>query len=395
MVEPFEMTAPMAPNYWNGIGESPVGRTSFGFYDGDPIFVSEAPKVADFCTKTLGYPIVTIELQQENIYSCFESAITEYSAQVNQFNIREHMLSIQGLPTSTDLTQQAIGSGLSTIINLSQEYGTEAEAGGLVSLKKGSIPITSMTQSYDLQALWGDTIESGSRLEVRRVFHQGTPAISRYFDPFSTTGVGMTNLMAEFGWDNYSPAAQFLLMPLYEDILRVQAIEFNDMIRKSPYSFELINNKVRLFPIPQRDFLLFFDYYLFNDKKGLILMNGTANSGSSLVGDYSNAPYQNIQYANINSVGRLWIFKYTLALVKEALGNVRSKYKSVPIPQSEVTLDGDTLRTEAKTEKDELIKELRETLEQTGRKAQMDKQKEIANAMMEIYKKIPMPFMIG
>ena len=124
-------------------------------------------------------------------------------------------------------------------------------------------------------------------------------------------------------------------------------------------------------------------------------MNGTANSGSSLVGDYSNAPYQNIQYANINSVGRLWIFKYTLALVKEALGNVRSKYKSVPIPQSEVTLDGDTLRTEAKTEKDELIKELRETLEQTGRKAQMDKQKEIANAMMEIYKKIPMPFMIG
>lgn len=383
------------PNYWNGVGQSPIGKTPFGFYDLDSSFVTDAPKVADFCTKKLGYPILTIELIEDQLYSCFESAITEYSAQVNQFNIREHMLSIQGLPTSTDLTQKAIGSGLSSIINLSQEYGTEAEAGGLVTLKKGSIPVTAMSQSYDLQAMWGDTIESGSRIEVRRVFHQGTPAISRYFDPFSTTGVGMTNLMAEFGWDNYSPAAQFLLMPLYEDILRVQAIEFNDMIRKSPYSFELINNKVRLFPIPQRDFILFFDYYVMEDKKNLVVLGGTAGSGSVLVGDYSNAPYQNIQYNTINSVGRLWIYKYTLALTKETLGNVRSKYKSVPIPNAEVNLDGDTLRQEAAAEKDLLIKELRETLEATGRKAQMDKQKEISLAVNEIYKRIPMPFMIG
>ena len=68
------------------------------------------------------------------------------------------------------------------------------------------------------------------------------------------------------------------------------------------------------------------------------------------------------KYSLINDVGKQWVRKYTLALAKEMLGAVREKYSTVPIPGSEVSLDGASLRAEAQTEKDNLIEQLRENL---------------------------------
>jgi hypothetical protein len=373
---------------------NPVNLTAFGFYDYDPEFQTEAPQVASFVARRLGYPVVDVELTHRQLYTCLEEAITTYSNQVNQFNAREHMLSLQGMSTSTNITQRNIVSTpLPQLVKLSAQYGTEAESGGNVTVKKGFVTASAYLQSYDLKKLWADPYESGSAIEIRKIYHQMPPAIARYYDPFATTGLGLTNLMSEFGFDGYSPPVTFVMMPAFEDLLRIQAIEINDMIRKSQYSFTVSNNVVRFTPIFTEETTIWFDYVVVNDKQnGLSLLQ--SGSENSMVSDLSNIPYDNIQYKNINSIGRNWVYRYTLALAKEVLGNIRSKYENIPIPDAQIRLDGDTLRRESAQEKDNLIKEIRETLEQTGHQAQMKKHMENAEAMQAMFKFIPVPFYI-
>lgn len=377
---------------------NPFGITPFGFYDNDLDFQVEAPKVASFVARRLGYPVVDVELTHKNIYAAFEDAITTYSNQVNQFNAREHMISLQGMSTSIDITQKNIVSTpLPQIVKLAAQYGTEAESGGNVDMKKGYINVAPDTQSYDLKALWADVSESGQAIEIRRIYHFMPPAIARYYDPFATTGLGLTNLMAEFGFDGYSPAVAFVMMPAYEDLLRIQAIEVNDMIRKSQYSFTIANNTVRFTPTFTKEQTIWFDYLVVDQKmNGVNGQGGVIQSGSTnqIVSDYSNVPYENIQYQNINSIGRQWIYKYTLAAAKEILGNIRSKYAEIPIPDSTIRMDGDLLRREGQDEKRMLIEELRETLEQVGHAAQMKKQMENAEAMQKMLQHVPVPIYI-
>jgi hypothetical protein len=379
------------PIFYDGSPTNPLGITPFGFFDNDVAFQADAPRAAEFVARKLGYPVVEVELIDKQIYACFEEAITTYGNQVNQFNAREHMMSLQGVSTATSATQRNIvGSALPQLVKLASDYGTEAQSGGNVNVKRGWISASAYTQSYDLKALWADPYESGSAIEIRRLYHYMPPAIARYYDPFATTGLGLTNLMSEFGFDGYSPPVTFVMMPAYEDLLRIQAIEVNDMIRKSQYGFEIANNVVRFQPIFRESKVIYFDYMVVNDKQANIFQ-----SGSNVAGDLSNVPYTHITYANTNDMSRTWIFKYTLALAKELLGIIRSKFENIPYPDGQIRLDGELLRREAVTEKEMLIKELRETLEETGMQAQMKKQAENSKNMQEMFKNIPTLIYIG
>lgn len=379
------------PQFYEGNPRSPTGLTPFGFYDSDTSFTADAPKVAEWVALNLGYPQIGVELQDTHIYACFEEAITTYANQVNQFNAREHMLTLQGTSTANSATQKNIlGTPLPQIIRLASDYGTEALAGGNVQLKKGYISASVGTQSYDLKALWADPFESGSALEIRKIYHFMPPAIARYYDPFATTGLGLTNLMGEFGFDGFSPPVTFVMMPAYEDILRIQAIEVNDMIRKSQFSFEISNNIVRFMPIFTQPKVIWFDYYVISDKQANVYQ-----SGSNVVSDFSNIPYTNMSYQTINQMSRDWIRRYTLALCKELMGIIRSKFETIPYPDGTIKMDGPVLRTEAQNYKKELIKELQATLEETGRRAQMKRAAENNNAQAEILSKMPMMIYIG
>ena len=381
------------PIVYDGSPVNPSGITPFGIFDDDSYFQSDAPRIANYVANRLGYPVLDVELVDKMIYTCFEEAAMTYGSQVNHFQAREHMLSPQGLSTGSVLTQRnIIGSSLPQVIRLSTQYGVEAQSGGNVQIKKGYISASTATQSYDLKALWADPFESGSAIEIRRIYHYMPSAVARYYDPFATTGLGLTNLMGEFGFDGYSPPVTFVMMPAYEDLLRIQAIEINDMIRKSQYSFEVSNNVVRFSPIFKQSATVWFDYVVVGDKEGA---GKTYNNSTSLVSDYSNLPYNHIPYYSINSIGKNWIFRYTLALAKETLGNVRGKYDNVPIPDQIIKLDGDLLRREGKDERELLIKELRDTLEQTGLQAQMKKQAENAKYMQEMFAKVPSLIYIG
>jgi len=306
---------------WAGSSSFSEGDTPWGFYDTDADFTSSADKFADWCARRLGYPIMSVELQSGSFYACFEESVSEYSAQVNQFNIRENLLHLTGQPTGSNVTHKRVTPTLGRSVFLSKQYGTEAGVGGDVDLRKGSIPITSGSQEYDLNALFADASHSEA-IEVKRVYYEGTPAMQRFFDPYATTGYGTINMVQGFGFGNNSPAVSFTLMPIFEDLLRVQAIEMNDSIRKSAYSFTLTNNKVRLFPDPEESSTLYFDYVVTSERDNPLI---TEYSGSAnVVSDYSNVPYDNMEYQFINDVGRQWIRKYGLALTKELLGIIRN-----------------------------------------------------------------------
>lgn len=391
---------------WPGSGSAIApgsGSTPFGFYDTDAQFVVDAPNAAKWAATRLGYPITDIEMIDRNFYACFEEACFEYSAQVNQFNIRNNIGVLQGTSANVNLTQTNVAaSGLPQLIKIAQGYGTEFGVGGNVDWKRGYIDATAGQQTYDLQALWANVSESFDRIEVRRIFHEMGPAAARIYDPFSMTGMSYSNVLNEMGFAGYSPATQFLMTPIFEDLLRMQAIEFNDLVRKSGWSFEIINNKIKLFPIPTYNFRMYFEYLLVKDRDS----QGIYNSGSfynasgsyiasNTIGDYSNVPYNNIPYSGINSVGKQWIRKYFMALCKEVLGSIRQKYQTIPIPGAEVTLDGGELRQEASAEKEQLITQLRENLEATGRKAQMELREAEAQQLQATLQKVPMGIYIG
>ena len=384
---------------WPGSSSFSAGDTPYGFYDSDTHFSGSSnhnvDKFSDWAAKRLGYPIIAVELQKEQFYACYEEAITEYSAQVNQYNIRDNMLALQGQETGsgdakTNLTHRKLTPTIGRNIQLAEQYGTEAGVGGTVDFKSGSIAINSGSQVYDLNTLIADDVENGNAIEVRKVHYEGSPAVTRYFDPYAGTGDGSYNMLDSFGWGNNSPAVQFMMMPMYADLLKVQAIEFNDQIRKSAYSFELVNNKLRIFPNPTSNYTLHLSYLVKKDRDSTL--QGTTDG---VITDFSNAPFDNMAFININEVGKQWIKKYGLALCKELLGTIRSKYASLPIPGAETTLDGDTLRTEAQTEKETLVTQLREMLDQMSRKALLEADKDEAEFLNEKLNKVPIPIFIG
>ena len=368
-----------------------TGSTPFGTFDSDLVFQSDAPKVANWCAKRLGYPIQNVELVDESLFACFEEATSEYAAQVNQYNIRNNLDTLKGNPTGSNYSGKLVqGSNLADIIGISDAYGTLVGVGGNTDIKKGSIDMVAGQQTYDLDVLFANVSESANRIDVVKVFHEPPPASARFFDPYAGSGVGNKNLMDEFGFGNMSPASQFVMMPMFQDLLRMQAIELNDTIRKSAHSFNITNNKLQIFPIPTAAYKMWFEYFVRNE----FIQNST-NISSDVVSDYANIGYDFIQYKNINDVGKQWIRKYSLALAKELLGAIREKYSSVPIPGSEISLDGGALRAEAQTEKDALIEQLRENLEELSRKNQFEIRNNESNYQQEMLRKVPLAIYTG
>ena len=369
------------------------GQTPFEIYDNDYIFQSDAPKIALWCARRLGYPIQNVELVDENFYACFEEATSEYGAQVNQFNIRNNLETLKGKAAGTNYSQKLVnGTNLGQIVSISDAYGTLVGAGGNTEYKKVKIMLTGSKQSYDLHQLIAVPNENGNAIDIAKVYFETTPAISRFFDPYSVSGQGTLNLIDEFGFGSFSPAAQFVLMPIFEDLLRIQQIEFNDQIRKSAHTFNIVDNKLTIFPRPAASTIkeLWIDYYVRKD-----FIENSVGVQSDVVADYSNVGYDFIQYSDINDVGKQWIRKYTLSLVKELLGAVREKYSTIPIPGSEVSLDGAALRAEAQTEKESLMTQLRENLEELSRKVQFENRNNEANQQQEMLRKVPLAIYVG
>jgi len=374
---------------WDGSATFTTGSTPFGFYDTDTEFQADAEKVAKFCGTRLGYPLMDVELQDGSFFACFEEATTTYGNEVFQYKVRENYLSIEGISTGSSINNTLLDPSLQRLVEVSKNYGTEAEVGGYTTRYTGSLTTVKNVEDYDLNQWAEDEGITGS-IEIRKIFYEAPPAILRYFDPYAGTGTGVQSLLDAFDFGSFSPGVNFLLMPASFDILKVQAIEFNDQIRRSAYSFELVNNQLKLFPVPKKAGSLRFEYYKVNDKRSI-----SHTSDKSLVTNVAEVPYTNPVYSHINSIGRQWIFRYTLALSKELLAYIRGKYQTVPVPGSEATLNQADLLTDARAEKEKLLNELKEMLEQTSRQAQLERKASESENLRKTLTDIPYTIYIG
>lgn len=375
---------------WDGSATFTSGSsTPFGFYDGDSQFQNDAIKVAKFCGTRLGYPLMDVELQDVSMFACFEEAVTTYGNEVFNFKIRENYLNLEGSNTGSSMNNQLTDPTLNRIVQIAKHYGTEAEVGGNIRKYSGSLSIVADKQEYDLNA-WATSAGITGSIEIRKVYYSAPPAIQRYFDPYAGTGTGIQSLMSAFDFGAYSPGINFMLMPISYDVALLQGIEFNDQIRKSHYSFELVNNRLKVFPRPANSGSLFFEYYKQSDKNAI-----NYDSSTNLITNVAEVPYSNPTYSHINSVGKQWIFRYTLALCKEVLAYIRGKYQTVPVPGSEATLNQADLLADARSEKVALMTELREMLDQTSRGKQLEAQAKEAEDVQNTLKSVPMTIFVG
>ena len=372
------------------------GSTPFGFYDYDVQFQTDADKVTTFVARRLGYPIMEVELQDLNFYAAFEEAITTYGNELYAYQVRDNMLSLEGAPTSSNLNNALITPNFATIVRMSQQYASEAGAGGNVTYYSGSLILTPGVQEYDLTE-WAVSQSISGSIEIKRVFYQEIPAVNQMYAPY---GLGA------FGGLGGVPAAGiyggvygagygggYLMMPAAFDAAVVQGIELSNTIRLSAFTFNIINNKITIFPIPNdrdtRNGFLWFEY-LKNEER---ITNGLAQTGT--VTNPSNAPYGNPTYNQINSIGRQWIFEYTLALCKEMLGYVRGKYSTIPIPDENMTLNQSDLLSAATAEKQALIERIRLYFDETSKRSLLERRAQESDFRKQEINNVPMTIFIG
>ena len=366
--------------------------TPFAFYDADTAFIADADRVSSWCAQRLGYPLIDIELQAVNFFTCFEESVNEYGAQLYNFQIINNFHTLEGNTTGSNYNNQLITPNLGSTINISDQYGNETEGGGGdYRLETGSLQVIQNQQKYDLLSYVSSSISGSEAIYMKRLYHNTPAAINRYFDPYAGTGTGIQSLMQTFGFGNYSPGVNFMLMPMYYDVLKIQAIELNDSIRKSAYHFEITDNRyLRLFPIPTKDYTLHFEYQLKSVANAPV-----KNTATNLITDVSNVPYTNPTYTFINEPGRQWIRRYALALAKEMLGSIRGKFQALRIPGDTATLDYSRLLSEAISEKTALKEELQKLLEETTRVKQLERQEKEAELTQKTFYKVPYPIYIG
>jgi hypothetical protein len=399
---------------WPGSSSFTAGSTPFGFFDADTIFQNHADRFAKAAAQHLGYPIMDVEMQAINFYTAFEAAVIEYSNQVNQVNIVNNLMNTLGVQTASaflsgsSFTGAVIGNSFGYITKLSKAYGTEADSGGTLRWHSASIDMVPGQQTYSLRAAVSRSLGiniTTSSIEVKRVLHNPPPAIVRYFDPFVGTGLGSQQLLDAFDFGGFSPSVSFMMMPINADLMRLQAIEFNDQVRKSAYSFEIHGDDIKIWPIPTSGTgsssatpyftKVWIDFIFDTEKEADALLFGNTALLNNVVSDASNIPYTYQNYGNINDMGRAWIIKYGIALAKEMLGLIRNKYSSVPIPNGEVTLNGSDLVSQGQAEKDTLITQLREFLDKLTKEQMMTRQNAEATQMHEMLSKVPLKIYVG
>lgn len=390
--------------HYQGRLSTPVGKTSFGHFDRDPAFIEDAPRVADWIARRLGWPTVDVELSEEDLYNALEEAAIELSSQVNSLNIEDNLILLQGeeqLGGRADLTGAHVaGTPVREAIRLAKFYGSEVGHGGSVDWYKGSIEVEPGRQDYDVYALFresqGDSLPP-RQIVIKNIFHHPPPASERYglMAGAYVRGLDVAAGLDTFEADDVSAvyaADRHILLPAYEDVLRMQSVEFNDRIRRSQYSYILRNGNLRLFPIPRRHTRLWFEFAYLDELSDFEVIPGDI---ADVTSDYSDAPYYVKEYGRLNGPARRWVYRYALAIAMHKLGVARSKFGGAMGPDSQLQLDGQEMRSEGQQAMERLEQELRDRLQRMTRSEMLQRKVEEQEAAREILSGVPLPIYVA
>lgn len=391
------------PTIYDGSPGPISGSTPFGFYDNDTEFQTDGPKVANYCARKLGYPVLDVELNDLNIYACFEEAVSIYAEELYQLKIKDNYLTLEGQPTSSLLNTTVISPNLTNLLNIAETYGQAAGVGGFVSWKSGSLALSASQQNYDLYdwAVNTQGMATSDRVIIQRVMYQAPPAsyfygYGGYYPQLGGAGAWPSDWGGYGAGGTYGSGANSVtIYPVYWDIERIQEIEMANTVRLPAYSFELIGTNIRIFPIPTAKGAMISLQYAFQSDLMSLTENSPYGNNQGLVANAALAPYGLITYSDINQPGKQWTKEYTAALTSELLGLVRGKYQQVVVPGSEATLNFADLISRGQTRQSQLREILRLDLEDMSRQKQLERKQSENDSLNSTLINIPIPIFIG
>ena len=379
---------------------STLSPTPFGFFDSDSSFQAEADSMVTFVKRKLGDDVLSVELTRKEIWACFEEACCEYARLIHETKIRSELTNVLGLQTgSADLTNKYARRSLEYQLRMAEPYATEAFIGGSFDAQMGYFELEPQRQDYNIytelknvetNAVIYDTMPTGSKgkLKIVEIFHF-EPLAAQHF---LLNASNVTNFLAtNFNYESYVNSTIFYVLPIFEDVLRRGMLESAFRVRRSNYSYEVLGGDIRIYPVPTTD--------LQTGKLYVKVMpphdpyHPTAYQDDSIYGvsGPSNMPLGNIPFATINQPGRQWIRQYTLALCRELLGLIRSKFQSIPIPNADLQLNGESLVSQGREDKEKLITQMKEFLENMTNAKLLENDALAAENLNKQLRYIPMP----
>lgn len=389
------------PTIYDGNPGPISGSTPFGFYDNDTDYQNDGPKVANYCARKLGYPVLDVELNDLNIYACFEEAVSVYAEELYQLKIKDNYLSLEGQQTSSLLNNTVISPNLTNLVNIAETYGQVAGVGGFVSWKSGSLQLTSSVQNYDLYEWAVNTqgMDPGDRVIIQRVMYQAPPALYQYgygsYYP-QLGGVGAwPGSWGGAGFGGYGGANAATYYPVFWTIQRIQEAEMQNTVNLPAWTFELIGTNIRIFPIPYGEGGRISLQYAFQSDLMSLTENSPYGDNQGLVANASMAPYGLITYSDLNQPAKQWTKEFTAALTSELLGLVRGKYTVVNIPGAETTLNFADLIARGQAMQKELREKLRLDLEDMSRQKQLERKESENNSLESTLTNIPLMVYVG
>ena len=394
----------------------------FGFYMQGPdhqAFASGASDQVGFVYKKLGGDVLDIELTQFNVYAAYEEAVLEYSYLVNIHQAKNSLNNLLGATTASfDEDGQIVeghalsGSNVEMALprytfdytrRVAEGIASEAGVGGGLSYYTASFAPTASVQDYDLQQIVSSSVENGeltlndgdtvgnNKIIIRDMYYKTPRSMWRFFAYYG--GLNVIGNMSTYG--QYADDSQFEVVPTWQN--KLQAIMYEDSIRTrtSNYSYEIINNKLRLYPTPSTHSPDRF-YFRFTVKKDSFEEYPDRQSGTKGVNNMNNLPFQNIPYSSINSIGKQWIRRFALALCKEMLGQIRGKLGNVvPLPGGNVSLNATSLLSEATKEMGDLRTELKTVLDELTYEKLLTKDANMTKTTADTLSKVPVPLFVG
>jgi hypothetical protein len=349
-------------------------------------FKEGAADQVSYVYQKLGGDILDIEVSEYQVYAAYEESCLEYSYIVNVHQAKNTVGSLLGNPTGTfDQDGEMVAGDALSGSNIEAKYPrfsfeyakkvgraleTEGGLGGSIPIYSASFTTEVGKQDYDLQTIIETNSSSDTaapyynkvgknKVTVRKVFYKTPQAMWRFYGYYG--GLNTVGNLSYYG--QYADDSTFEVIPVWQN--KSQAMAFEDAIytRISHFSYEIKDNRLRIFPdtthvSPTQMWVEF------SVKSSAWDETDDVDRGISGVNNMNTLPFENIEYLNINSIGKQWIRRFALALCKEMLGNVRSKFATIPIPGNNVTLNGSSLVTEGKAEQTALRDELKTVLDE-------------------------------
>ena len=403
----------------------PIGLYTTGGDLENTNFMSGAADQVAYVFKKLGGDVLDIELTPANVYSAYEESVLEYSYQINLHQSKNMLSNVLGQSTASfDHEGQMIdGDASGSNVNLrypkfkftySRRIGEgiaeEAGFGGHLTEFSASFNATSSVATYDLQQIISGSSFRGTddgtndpvdysglvgnnKVRITRVYYKTPQAMWRFFGYYG--GINVIGNMMTYG--QFADDSTFEIIPAWQNKMQAMAYEDHIYTRISHYSYELINNKLTLYPPPDgRVTDRFFVKFTIERDAWQDDADGIRKTGVDGINNINSIPFDNMPYQNINAIGKHWIRRYALSLCKEMLGQIRGKFGgNIPIPGDNVTLNSGDLLSQAAAEKTALITELKTILEETTYLQLMKNDAELLDANGKILEETPSPIFVG